>query len=734
MILSDEKWLIKQENFEISHSQETIFTLSNGYLGVRGTFEDLFSNETPGTYVAGIFDKSESQVKELVNLPYFWGLRIYLKYEYLNPLKCDILDYIRVLDMKQGILYKKIRLKDNKNRITKIEGYRFLSHDKRNLALMKYNITPENYKDRITLEYFIDGKTTNSFLHPKDRVKHYFLSNYTLSDDFLYLEATTKEQNYKVGILSSIDIENYHSKTTRNYIDFIAQSIDIDPEPEKEYNISIYTSVLDSRRDRNVYENNLKEIINARKIGVDNLLKKSKEKLEKLWNVADIKIEGDEKADKALRFNIFSLLSLANPEDELVSIGAKGLHGEGYKGHVFWDTEIFMLPFYIYEFPKAARTFLMYRYHTLDKARENARKNGYLGAQFPWESADTGDEETPKWGEDYYGNKVRIWTGDKEYHITADIAFAIREYLRATDDWEFFLEYGAEIFFETARFWVSRAEYNKNKDRYEINDVIGPDEFHEHVNNNFYTNYLAKWNIIEALKYIKIIKEKFPESYEKISNKINLTESELIKWEEISNKIFIPWYKNTHLIEQFEGYFNLEDKIITNYNNKNMPEWPKNVDLSKLNNYQLIKQADVLMLMHLLPEEFDFETKKINFEYYEKRTMHKSSLSPSMYAIMGLAVGDHSKAYEYFLRTALVDLDDNQGNTALGLHAASSGGTWQAAIFGFGGMYIDKKENLNFKPWLPPHWKSMEFNIYYKNNLFNIKITQNNLKIKNISQ
>ncbi|GAB6188622.1 glycosyl hydrolase family 65 protein [Marinitoga arctica] len=729
MKLSEKKWLIEQKEFEVSPVKETIFTLSNGYLGVRGTYEDLFQNEVSGTYLAGIFNKSEAQVKELVNLPYFWGLRIYLRYEYLNPFECEILDFKRILDMKQGILYKKMKLKDKKGRITNVEGYRFLSLDRRNLALMTYTIIPENHNDRITIESFIDGRTYNSNHHPKERVKHYFLSNINISEDYIYLEACIRDSKNKIGILSSMEAP-FNTVKTHNYIDFVSQTIDIDPEIGREYMVKIYTSITDSRRYENIFDNNIKEIKIAKKEGFNNLFEKHCKKYSDLWKIADIKIVGDNEADKALRFNIFSLLSIANPDDELVSIGAKGLHGEGYKGHVFWDTEIFMLPFYIYEYPEAAKAFLKYRYYTLDKARENAFLNGYKGAQFPWESADDGQEETPKWGEDYYGNKVRIWTGDKEYHITADIAYAIREYLRATEDWEFFTDYGAEIFFETARFWVSRAEYNKKKDRYEINDVIGPDEFHEHINNNFYTNYLAKWNIEKALEYLKMLENKFPEKYEKIIKKINLEEKELNEWIDVSKKIYIPWNKSTHLIEQFEGYFELEDKKISSYNNKNMPEWPEDIDLSKLNRYQLIKQADVLMLMHLIPEDFDLKTKKINFEYYEKRTMHKSSLSPSMYAIMGLVVGNHSKAYEYFMRTALVDLEDNQNNTALGLHAASAGGTWQAAVYGFGGLYIDNEEKINFKPWIPEHWESMEFNVYYKNKIINIKITQKSIKIK----
>ncbi|KLO22020.1 kojibiose phosphorylase [Marinitoga sp. 1197] len=732
MILSEKKWLLEENIFEISPVKETIFTLSNGYLGVRGTYEDLFYNETPGTYVAGIFDKSEASVKELVNFPYFWGLRLYIKYEYLNPFECNILEFKRILDMKQGILYKKMRLKDKKGRIMKIEGYRFLSMDKKNLALMTYTITSENFSDRITIETFIDGRTYNSTKHPKDRVKHYYLNNHILSEDYIYVEAWTKDEKNKIGILSTIETKSTFTKTSRNFIDFISQSIDIDLKVGESHTINIYTSILDSKRHNDLFNKNIKEINKAKKIGFENLLKNHYEKFKELWKIADIKIVGDEKADKSLRYNIFSLLSLANPEDELVSIGAKGLHGEGYKGHVFWDTEIYMLPFYIYEYPKAAKSFLMYRYHTLDKARENALKNGYRGAQYPWESADNGQEETPKWGEDYYGNKVRIWTGDIEYHITADIAYAIREYLRATDDWEFFVNYGAEIFFETARFWASRAEYNNEKDRYEINNVIGPDEFHEHVNNNFYTNYLAKWNIEKAFEYLNILKQKFPENYLKIIKKINLTNSELRIWKDVAEKLYIPWNKSSHLIEQFENYFKLEDFTISKYNEKNMPEWPEGIDLSNLNKYQLIKQADVLMLMHLLPEDFDFETKKVNFEYYEKRTMHKSSLSPSMYAIMGLAIGNHSKAYEYFMRTALVDLENNQGNTAFGLHAASAGGTWQSIIYGFGGMYIDNKEQITFNPWIPEHWKSLEFNIIYKNKLLNIKITQNSFDIKEL--
>ncbi|KKC30124.1 trehalose and maltose hydrolase (phosphorylase) [Caldanaerobacter subterraneus subsp. pacificus DSM 12653] len=425
-------------------------------------------------------------------------------------------------------------------------------------------------------------------------------------------------------------------------------------------------------------------------------------------------------------------MSSVNEKDPWVSIGAKGLHGEGYKGHVFWDTEIFMLPFFIYVYPEAARTLLMYRYNMLDAARRNAALNGYKGAQYPWESADTGMEETPKWGFDYKGNPVRIWTGDLEHHITADVAFAVWEYFRATNDIDFMLNFGAEIILETARFWASRCEYVEELDRYEINNVIGPDEFHEHVNNNAYTNYFAKWNIKKGLEIIGELKENYPDYYYAITQKISLTPEEVEKWKEVEKKIYIPYDKDKKLIEQFEGYFEKKDYVIEKFDENNMPVWPEGVDVTKLGDTQLIKQADVVMLMLLMPEEFDEETKGINYEYYEKRTMHKSSLSPSMYAIMGLKVGDHRNAYQSFIRSAKVDLADNQGNAVEGIHAASCGGTWQVAVFGFGGLEIDREGVLNINPWLPEKWEKLSYKIFWKGSLLEVTVAKEEVSVKKL--
>nr|WP_284700565.1 glycosyl hydrolase family 65 protein [Thermoanaerobacterium sp. R66] len=741
-LLSDDKWLISQDRYDkkLNQRYETNFTLANGYMGVRGSFEEGADDECPGNFIAGIFDKSEAQVRELVNVQNWVGIKIYVNGKNLNPDKCEILDFIRILDMKHGILFRGITLKDDSGMITHIEGYRFLSKHNVHRAAIKLFITPVNYSGTIAVESIIDGSVLNSKENPAHKTKHLrVVENTDFVNGGCYLETATRDDDARIG--TGFYVKIYRSDDGDNIVkhkrfaplgEISSEYYEFDVAENKTVEVDKFVSIYTSRdiAKEKIKSKVEKDVYNFASEGIDNELLKHIEIYEKLWNVADIKIDGDNEADKALRFNVFHLMSSVNESDHRVSIAAKALHGEGYKGHVFWDTEIFMLPFFIYVYPKAAKTLLMYRYNLLDAARQNAIRNGYKGAQYPWESADTGNEETPQWGVDYKGNPVRIWTGDIEYHITADIAFAVFEYYRATDDIDFMLEYGIEMILETARFWVSRCEYNDSLDRYEINDVIGPDEFHEHVNNNSYTNYLARWNIQKAIEFVEILKKDYPSTYEMLSSKICLTEDELKNWKGIISKIYIPFDREKKILEQFEGYFKRKDYVIDKFDENNMPIWPDDVDVTKLNDTQLVKQADVVMLMLLLGEEFDYETKRINYEYYQKRTMHKSSLGPSMYSIMGLKVGDYKNAYYSFIRSANVDLVDNQGNTKEGLHAASAGGTWQVAVFGFGGLNIDKEGVLNINPWLPEKWNKLSYQVYWKGNLLQINIYKDNVDVK----
>lgn len=741
-LLSEDRWLIWQEeyNSDFNLVYETNFALTNGYMCTRGSHEEGVKRSLPCTYIAGVFDKSEAFMRELANTPDWLGIRLYVERNMLSVEECEVLEFKRVLDMKKGILVKRVKLRDPFGRETLIEGYRFLSRNNVHRAAIKLYVTPLNYSGVMEMENIVDGTVLNFKDFPRFRVKHLnTLENSSMNDQGCYIESATRDFDLHIGTGSSARVyqKNENNNIIKNkrfsaFGELALEFVDFDVVQNKTIEINKYASVFTERdvsRDsiKECVEREIKAFIND---GIQKELSEHIKIYEKMWDIADVNIEGDEEVDKALRFNIFHLMSTANGKDDRVSLGAKLLHGEEYGGHVYWDTELFMLPFFIYTNPDTARTLLKYRYNLIDKARENAKLNGYKGAKYPWESADTGDEQCPDWTIDPDGTCYRCYVAKYEHHITADVAYGINNYFKITHDIDFMLKYGVEIILETARFWVSRCDYNEEYDRYEIKSVTGPDEWHEAVDNNTYTNYLARWNIRKAFELIDWIKKDYCNVYKDISLRISLFDDELNIWKKIEEKIYIPFRKEDKLIEQFEGYFNLKDFIITQYDKNDMPIWPEGAKALNRSLTQINKQADVLMLMFLLDEEFNDEIKKINYDYYEKRTLHRSSLSPSIYSIMGLRVKDHSMAYKYLRRSVMVDLADNQGNTREGIHAASAGGTWQSVICGFGGMGVDEKGILSFNPWLPEKWKKLSFKLYWRGNLLKIEIDRKNINVR----
>jgi kojibiose phosphorylase len=743
-------WTVERKEYHPVENlvYETIFTLANGYLSLRGREE--FSNLTmKGTYVAGIFDKYLAQVTELVNLPDPLGFKIYLDNKELNLDYLPLTKYYRYLDMKQGILNSLYEF-NVEGKIIRIESKRFVSRPNIHRFGVQYTITPVNFSGKIVVENCIDTTTYNGYLDPYNKIQHYRVLKVEDLKPGVSASVKTHDKGHIIVLANAILAKDNQGENVLRYRKF-RQIGDI---PQEGYTIFltegqqvviekygvVYTSrdlELEKLKDKDVVdfvrEKVKNELNNFIRTGFESELKAHTEHIESVWKRMDILIDGDELAQQGIRFNLFHLYACA-PDDPHVSIGARGLHGEGYKGHVFWDTEIFMFPFFLYTLPEYAKNLLLYRYNTLDGARKNAQMNGYKGAQFPWESADDGLEVTPKWGEDYLGNPVRIWTGDEEFHINADIAVALVHYHSVTGDDQFMVDYGVEVLLETGRFWASRLEYNEIKDRYEIRRVIGPDEFHEHVDNNVYTNYLAKWNLEKAVEYYEWLSEKDPLKLEKLKTILGITEKEVRSWKTLAEKVYIPRKEGEKLIEQFEGYFGLKEYEITEWDENGLPKWPKGLDLTKLGETKLIKQPDVVMLMLVLPEEFTEEEMKVNYEYYEKRTMHKSSLSPSMYSIMGLKVGDTHNAYKYFMKTLLVDLEDNQGNTNNGFHAASAGGAWQCVVYGFGGVTLESDKLLNFSPWLPEKWQSVNFKINYRGIPLDVLIKKDNIQITSPSE
>jgi kojibiose phosphorylase len=429
------------------------------------------------------------------------------------------------------------------------------------------------------------------------------------------------------------------------------------------------------------------------------------------WQASDLRIEGDPAAQRALRFAIYHLMSAANPHDDRVSIGARGLSGTAYKGHVFWDTDIFMLPFFLLTYPEAARALVMYRYHTLAAARAKATRLGYRGALYAWESADSGEDVTPPFVVASDGQIVRVLTGEQEQHISADVAFGVWNYWHATGDDRFLIAAGAEILIETARFWTSRVEREEDG-RYHIRGVIGPDEYHETIDDNAYTNGMAQWNLEVAAEIANLVAERWPRPWQELSRRLGIEPEEPHRWQQIARDFYTGFDKRTGLFEQFRGYFGLEEIDLAAF----IPR-TASMDVllgrNRIQRSKIIKQPDVVMLIHLLWDRMPPHVRKANFEYYEPRCGHGSSLSPAIHALVAARLGDTALAERYFRQAAEIDLNDSMGSAAGGIHAAALGGLWQAAVLGFAGLHFSG-ERPEHCANLPPSWRSLSMRFQWR--------------------
>jgi len=482
--------------------------------------------------------------------------------------------------------------------------------------------------------------------------------------------------------------------------------------------VTLFTSYDTGRNTRTAALAKLAEVT-TQGPGYDRLLRASAQAWATYWADSDVEIVGDDEAQLATRYMIFQLLIAAPRDDEYVSIGAKTLSGFGYRGHVFWDTEIFILPFFIFTQPQIARNLLLYRYHTLGGARRKAQEGGYKGAQYPWESAMTGEEVTPRWvpapaGHPDGQQQVRVWTGDIARHISADIAYTAWQYWRATSDDTFMVRYGAEMILDTAVFWGCRAEWNNTTEYYELTNVIGPDEYHEQVNNNFYTNYLVKWHLQLALDILEWLRQHEPVKATELTERLELTPGVCDHWRHIIDRLYIGRAPDSKVFEQFEGYFARRDVDLATLEPRNHSVQAL-LGIRATNETQVLKQPDVLMLFYMLPDEFDEATLRANWDYYTPRTdlTHGSSLAPGIEAILASRLGAPEPAYRLYMQAALLDLKDLRLNTEHGIHGATAGSVWQAAVFGFGGLRLTA-QGVTAAARLPAHWQRLRFKLFVR--------------------
>jgi maltose phosphorylase len=448
---------------------------------------------------------------------------------------------------------------------------------------------------------------------------------------------------------------------------------------------------------------------NAQNIGFKSLLNEHCKAWEKHWEESDIVIKGDVSAQQAIRFNIFELCSTYTGEDSRLNIGPKGFTGEKYGGSTYWDTEAYCIPFYLSTGnEKIPKNLLIYRYDQLDKAKENAKKLGLSGALYPMVTMN-GEECHNEWEITF-----------EEIHRNAAISYAIFNYVRYTGDEEHLAYYGFEVLAEISRFWASRVNYNPFKDKYMILGVTGPNEYENNVNNNWYTNTMASWNLEYTLKVAEILKKKYPDIYRSLVDKLDLREEEFTKWNEIIEKMYYSKVESLGIFEQQDGYMDKEQILVKDLPVENLPI-NQNWSWDKVLRSCFIKQADVLQGMYFLNERFDIETKKRNFDFYEPRTVHESSLSPCIYSIIASEIGYSQKAYELYLRTARLDLDNLNNDTDDGLHITSMAGTWMSITHGFGGLRI-MDDTLCFNPHIPKNWDEYSFKILFRSHLLNIKV------------
>jgi kojibiose phosphorylase len=723
-------WLIKEEGWvrSLQSVRESQLALGNGFLGSRAVLEEIPSDARPGTYIAGVYDRIGSQVAELVNLPNPFNFKITIDGEKLGAVTMDVLKHRRVLNLRHGLLVRHTVFQDTKKRKYDYQSLRFLAMDTKNIGVMQVIFTPLDSGIKAFIETGIDTSVYNTGTVTEGRKRHFRIKEVGQFNNEGYLVVETFGKTHTVIFRSGFYYETSGKKIAARDNIF---ELNLRKNQTVIFTKIFYIDAVSKKEDldnqKKLSEKNFRRAFGS---GFKSLLNKHIRAWEDLWNVAEVFIWGDPEVEKNFRFNIYHMLICAPKDGGSSSVAARAMTGEGYHGHIFWDAEIFLLPFYLFTLPDFARNMLLYRYMRLNAAREIARKYGFKGAMFPWESAGLGGEETPGWAKDLDGKVIKIYTGKMEHHITADIAYALYYYYNATQDEKFLRDYGYEVIFETARFWASRVEYNKKKKKYEIRHVIGPDEFHKDVDNNAYTNMMAKWNLLIGYKMFQRIKKSEPSVLKKLAQKIGLSAKEPAEWKKIAARMSIKMNK-AHIIEQFDGYFRKRKIKITHWDENFMPIITEKMSPRDYHKTQLVKQADVIMLLYLLSDVFSFKTKKQNYDYYIDRTAHKSSLSLPIYAIMAIDAGDKNRAYRFFHTALHTDISDIHNNTGEGVHAACMGGTWQILINGFAGVRV-QKGILSVNPKLPKVWRKVLFNLHWRGNLLRLEVKNNHVKIQHI--
>ena len=727
-------WSIIEEGFDAENveSSESIFSIGNGAMGQRANFEEQYSGPSfQGSYIAGVYYPDKTKVgwwkngypeyfAKVLNAPNWIGINVFINNEPLDLFKCkSIKNFRRELNMQEG-WYKRIFEATLQNNITvKVESLRFLSIDLDEVGAIKYSVTPINSNAEVKLHPYIDCSITNKDTNWED--KFWDTLSVTHSDEQAFVFSRTMKTNFHVctAMHTQLSLNGKNIQQERqikndiNYIEFQYKNEVKQGETLTITKYGGYTVSLNHAKD-DLIEVSKAALTKVSDIGFNNLLKQQKQSWSKIWDMADITIEGDVKAQQGIRFNIFQLNQTYLGKDPRLNIGPKGFTGEKYGGSTYWDTEAYCIPFYMAtKDEKVARNLLTYRYNHLEKAIENAEKVGLNNgaALFPMVTMN-GEECHNEWEITF-----------EEIHRNGAISFAIYNYTRYTGDYNYIREKGLEVLIAIARFWQQRANYSTKNKKWVILGVTGPNEYENNVNNNWYTNYISQWCINYAIENIKNIEANYSSDYTRIMNKAKLSKVEIEKWKDVADNMYFPYSEEHNVFLQQDSFLDKELITVANLDKSQRPinqKW----SWDRILRSPYIKQADVLQGFYFFEDNFTQEELKRHFDFYEPYTIHESSLSPCVHSIQAAKLGRMDQAYQFYLRTSRLDLDDYNNEVDEGLHITSMAGTWMSIVEGFGGMRV-KNDMLSFSPKIPKQWEAYSFKINFRNQIIKVNVCQN---------
>ncbi|THD69771.1 glycoside hydrolase family 65 protein [Robertkochia marina] len=733
------EWSLIEEGFEPGRvkSSESLFSIGNGAMGQRANFEEQYSGPTfQGSYIAGVYYPDKTRVgwwkngypeyfAKVLNAPNWIGIDVEINGEALDLQQCtSVKDYRRELNMKEGWYQRSFKATLKNGAEVSVTATRFLSIDIDEVGAIKFEVTPLNGEAEIKFTPYVDGGITNEDSNWDD--KFWDVSETGTQGDYAYVRSKTMKTGFDVctGMRAALLLDGKLTEATpaASKTDFKAQlSYTVKVAANSTAALVKMAGYVTSMNHKSEDLRKASEAVigKAVEIGFDELKNMQAKSWAAIWEMADITIEGDVKAQQGIRFNIFQLNQTYLGKDARLNIGPKGFTGEKYGGSTYWDTEAYCLPFYMAtKDAQVARNLLKYRYNHLEKAIENAEKLGFTNgaALYPMVTMN-GEECHNEWEITF-----------EEIHRNGAIAFAIFNYVRFTGDYSYVPEMGLEVLIGIARFWHQRANYSAQKDKYVILGVTGPNEYENNINNNWYTNYIAKWCIDYTNKQIEKVKAEYGADYTRIMEKAKLTEAEVAEWMKVADNMYFPYSDEHGVYLQQDGFLDKEMIKVADLDPKQRPinqHW----SWDRILRSPYIKQADTLQGFYFFEEDFSREELEKHFDFYEPFTVHESSLSPCVHSIQAAVLNRMDQAYTFYLRTSRLDLDDYNKEVHEGLHITSMAGTWMSIVEGFGGMRV-KNDMLSLEPRIPEQWKGYSFKVNFRDTILKVEVKQDETVVK----